>query len=158
MLTQRDISRDKSVRDLGREAVRFLAHTAVALTLLAATLGVLTLNHPDPESTAPKLLATLLAFLIPMAGGFLIARRDRRHTANYVWISGIVVFAVASVRVLDLPTGPGMCDTCDATQKIWRTFFTFTHGSGLIGGDGVLIGAWIPLSMIGYSLGAKLAT
>jgi hypothetical protein len=26
-----------------------------------------------------------------------------------------------------------------------------------MGGDGLLVGAWIPLSMIGYALGAKLA-
>jgi hypothetical protein len=26
-----------------------------------------------------------------------------------------------------------------------------------MGGDGLLVGTWIPLSMIGYAIGAKLA-
>ena len=60
-------------------------------------------------------------------------------------------------RAVTSDTGPGLCESCGATEKLWRTFFTFNNGSGLMGGDGLLIGAWIPLSMLGYAIGAKLA-
>jgi hypothetical protein len=90
-----------------------------------------------------------------MFAGLIIARVQQNYTAQYVWISGLVIFAVVCVWVLDLPTGNGLCESCGATEKLWRTFFSFTHGSGLMGGDGPLLGAWIPLSMISYAIGAK---
>jgi hypothetical protein len=151
------ISQDKTMGDLTREAVWFLIHTLVAVILLAITIGAISLNHPDPDSSAPKLLGTILAFVVPMVGGFLLARIHRNSVASYVWISGIVFFSIICVQVLDLPTGTGLCENCGAAEKLWRTFFTFTHGSGLMGGDGLLVGAWIPSSMIGYAIGAKLA-
>jgi hypothetical protein len=157
MANQRDISQDKTVADLSREALWFLTHTLVAVVFLAIAIGVISLNHPDPDSSMPKLLGTILAFLVPMIGGFLLARIHRKSVAGYVWISGLVFFSIVCVRVLGLPTGNGLCETCGAAEKLWRTFFTFSHGSGLMGGDGLLAGTWIPLSMIGYAIGAKLA-
>jgi hypothetical protein len=157
MLKQRDISQDKTIGDLTREALWFLAHTLIAVILLAVVIGVMSLNYPDPDSSIPKLLATILAFLVPLIGGFLLARIHQNTAATCVWVSGIAFFLIVCVRVLDLPTGNGLCESCGATEKLWRTFFTFTHGSGLMGGDGLLIGTWIPLSMIGYAIGAKFA-
>jgi len=157
MAFEHDISQDKTPGDLAREALWFLTHTLIAFVLLAIAVGVMSLNHPDPDSSAPKLLGTVLALLAPMAGGFLFARIHHNNIASYIWISGLVIFSVVCVRVLDLPTGTGLCENCGAVEKLWRTFFTFTHGSGLMGGDGLLIGAWIPLSMIGYAVGAKFA-
>ncbi|MEI9980551.1 MAG: hypothetical protein WDN23_16470 [Edaphobacter sp.] len=156
-MSQRDISHDKSPADLGREATWFLAHTAIAFLLLALVVGVISLNHPDPDSSSPKMLGTVLAFLVPMAGGFILARRHRNDIAAYVWISGLVIFSITCVWVLDLPTGNGLCENCGAVEKLSRTFFTFSHGSGLMAGDGLLVGTWIPLSMIGYAVGAKFA-
>jgi hypothetical protein len=157
MVNERDISHDKTMGDLGREALWFLIHTLVAVILLAITVGVISLNHPDPDSTTPKQLGTILAFLVPLIGGFLLARIHRNDIAAYIWISGLIFFSIICVWVLDLPTGNGLCERCGVSEKLWRTFFTFTHGSGLMGGDGLLVGAWIPLSMIGYAIGAKLA-
>jgi hypothetical protein len=156
MMTDHDISRDKSVADLGRESLWFLAHTLLAVILFAVVLTVISLNHPDPDSIRPKLLATILVFLVPTIGGFIIARIQQNHVARYVWISGVILFSIVCVWVLDLPTGNGLCESCGAIEKLWRTFFTFNHGSGLMGGDGLLVGAWIPLSMIGYAMGASL--
>lgn len=156
MTNGRNIAQDKSLGDLGREAAWFLTHTAIAFLLLVLTLGVMSLNHPDPDATTPKLIGTVLSFLVPMIGGFVAIRFHRNDIAGYVWISGLVIFSVVCVWVLDLPTGPGLCETCGAVEKLWRTFFTFTHGSGLMGGDGILVGTWIPLSMIGYAVGARL--
>jgi hypothetical protein len=157
MAYERDISQDKTPRDLAREALWFLTNTFIAFVLLAIVLGVMSLNHPDPDSTSPKLLGTILAFLAPMVGGFLLARIHHNSVASYVWISGFVIFSLVCVWVLDLPTGNGLCENCGAIEKLWRTFFTFSHGSGLMAGDGLLVGAWIPLSMIGYAFGAKVA-
>ena len=154
---ERDISQDNTQADLARQALWFLTHTLIAFVLLAIVVGVMSLNHPDPDSSTPKLLGTALAFLAPMIGGFLLARIHHNNAAVYTWISGLVIFSIVCVWVLDLPTGPGLCENCGALEKIWRTFFTFSHGSGLIGGDGLLLGAWIPLSMIGYAIGARVA-
>ena len=150
-----DITQGKSVGDLWREAFWFLLHTAVAALILLGVLVVMTMNHPDPDSMSPKLLATALAFVVPMIGGFIVARRQQNDIAGYVWISGLVVFAVVCVWVLDLPTGNGLCENCGAVEKLWRTFFDIQHGSGLMGGDGLVAGTWIPLSMIGYAVGAR---
>jgi len=157
MAFERDISQDKTPADLAREALWFLTHTLIAFALLAIVVGVMSLNHPDPDSPTPKLLGTALAFLAPMIGGFLLARIHHSNAAVYTWISGLVIFSIVCVWVLDLPTGPGLCENCGAIEKVWRTFFSFRHGSGLISGDGPLIGAWTPLAMIGYAIGAKFA-
>lgn len=147
----------KSLRDLGLEAFWFSIHTLLAVLLLVLTLAGMTLTQPDPETYAPKILGTVLAFLVPLLGGYLIARIQQNYTARYVWISGILFFSVLCVWVLDLPTGSGLCEHCDATQKLWRTFFDITHGSGLLGGDGLLLGTWLPLCLIAYAIGASFA-
>jgi hypothetical protein len=157
MTSGSDISQDKSLSDLGREAISFLTHTVIAFTLLAVVIGVMSLNHPDPDSSTPKLLATFFAGIVPMFGGFTLARIQQNSIARNTWISGLVIFSIVGVWVLDLPTGNGLCETCGAVEKLWRTFFTFGHGSGLMGGDGLLVGAWVPLSMIAYAIGARLA-
>ena len=113
--------------------------------------------HPDPESITPKLAGTVLAFVVPMVGGFVIARGQNDSIARHTWISGLLLFSVVCVWVLDLPTGNGLCEHCGAVDKLWRTFFDINHGSGLMAGDGLLIGTWVPLSMIGYAAGALFA-
>lgn len=157
MAGYRDISQDKTPGELVREAFWFLTHTLVAVILLAIAIGVISFNNPDPDSSTPKALGTVLAFLVPMIGGFLLARIHHNNIAAYVWVAGLIFFSIICVRVLNLPTGTGLCEGCGPLEKISRTFFTFTHGSGLMGGDGLLIGSWIPLSTIGYAIGAKLA-
>ena len=152
-----DLSQNKSLGDLSREALWFSFHTLVAVTVLAMLVSGAALLNPDPDSLQPKLIGTLLALIGPMAVGYLIARKQQNDIAGYVWISGLLVFSVVCVFVLDLPTGNGLCERCGAIDKLWRTFFDIAHGSGLMGGDGLLIGTWIPLSMIGYSIGARYA-
>src|ERR1700761_3213510 len=107
MLNQRDISHDKSLSDLNREAAWFIVHTVIAFLLLVLVIGVMSINHPDPDSSSPKLLGTVLAFLVPIFGGFVLTRWYRNDIATYVWISGVVIFSITCVWVLDLPTGNG---------------------------------------------------
>ena len=149
-------SSDKSAGDLGREAVWFTAHTLIAVLILAAVIAVIALSHPSIDATEPKLLGTLLAFVVPLIGGFIIVKARPDPVASYVWISGLVMFSIVCVWVLDLPTGPGLCEKCGAVEKLYRTFFDINNGSGLMAGDGLLVGTWIPLSMIGYAIGARL--
>jgi len=152
--------RDKSIGELAREALWFGLHSLIAVAILGVLLGLMTLAHPNPDSTAPKTVATALAFLVPMIGGFVVARIRPvgvgSGAARYTWIAGLLLFGAVSVWVLDLPTGNGLCESCGAAEKLWRTFFSIRYGSGLMGGDGLLVGCWTPLSMIGYAVGAAL--
>jgi len=154
MVEDFEVSPGKSVGDLGREAVWFFLHTIFAILVLFLMVAAFSLFHPDQSSVGPKALATFLAFLLPMAVGLIVARMTN-DIARYVWISGVLIFAIVCVWVLDLPTGPGLCEHCGALDKLYYTFFEFSNGSGLMGGDGVLVGTWIPLSLFGYAIGAK---
>jgi hypothetical protein len=150
-----EVSQGKSIGDLGREALWFAIHTILAILTLLGIVAVMWMFHPNPDAIAPKLLATALALLVPMVVGFLITKLTSHDIGRYVWISGLLIFAIVCVWVIDLPTGPGLCEHCTLMERLWRTFFDFQHGSGLMGGDGVLIGTWIPLSLFGYAIGAK---
>jgi hypothetical protein len=147
---------DKSAGDLGREALWFTVHTLLAVLILALVVAAFALTHPSIDDSQPKLICTLLALIVPAVGGFIVVKARPDPVAGYVWISGLIMFSVVCVWVLDLPTGPGLCEKCGAVEKLYRTFFDINHGSGLMAGDGLLVGAWIPLSMIGYAIGAKL--
>jgi len=152
-----DLAPNKTLGDLSREALWFSLHSLAAVVVLAGVVGAIALARPDANAMEPKLFGTVLALLVPMAAGFLIARKQQNHIAGYVWISGLMVFSVVCVFVLDLPTGNGLCENCGAIEKLWRTFFDISRGSGLMSGDGLLIGTWVPLSMIGYAMGASYA-
>ena len=147
---------DKSAGDLGREALWFSIHTLIAVLILVVVVAVIALARPPIEAVEPKVLGTILALAVPLVGGFLMMRSRPDPIAANIWISGLLVFSIVCVWVLDLPTGPGLCEGCGAVEKLYRTFFDIRHGSGLMGGDGLLVGTWVPLSMIGYALGARL--
>jgi len=72
-----------------------------------------------------------------------------------VWIFGLIWFSIVCVYVLDLPTGPGLCEHCGAVDKLWQTLVTFDHPSGLFYGSGNAFGTWPALANIGYAVGAK---
>ncbi|HEX4650998.1 MAG TPA: hypothetical protein VH250_05780 [Granulicella sp.] len=152
-----ELSQNKSLAELSREALWFCIHTLIAVAMLALVVAAMSLTRPDPDALTPKIVGTVLAFLVPLACGFLVAQSRQNRIARHVWISGLLTFSVVSVWVLDLPTGNGLCDKCGAVEKLWRTFFAINHGSGLMAGDGLFLGTWIPLAMIGYALGARYA-
>lgn len=149
-------SQDKSAGDLVQEAFTYVAHVFLAVLFLGiVVVGGMMLRF-SMDDVQPKLLGTVLAFVIPLVGGYGVAKSKQQRVARYVWLAGFLTFAIVSVWVLDLPTGLGLCEKCGAVEKLSRTFFDIQHGSGLMGGDGLLVGCWLPLSMIGYSLGAKM--
>ena len=155
MVNEFDLPTDKTAGELGLDAIWFALHTIFAVLLLAAVVIGIGLTQPDPDAIPPKILGTVLGLFVPMVGGFLVARARQDRIAKYTWISGLLMFSVVCVWVLDLPTGNGLCENCMALEKLYRTFFDISHGSGLMGGDGLLIGTWMPLSMIGYAIGAR---
>jgi len=152
-----EIRGNKTTGDLAREAGWFALHTLLAVLVLVVIVAVFWVLHVDPDSSLPKIICTALALIVPMGAGFVVGRMVPGTVASHIWISGLLFFLVVCVYTLDLPTGNGLCNGCGAVDKLWRTFFTIEKNSGLLGGDGILIGTWIPLSMIGYSIGAKLA-
>ena len=154
-----EVSQGKTAGDLGREALWYTFHTLAAVLIMLLVVLAFWAAHVDPEAANPKYLCTVLALLVPLLGGFIVVKMRPDPTsaiARYVWISGLLFFSLICVWVLDLPTGPGLCEHCGALSKLTRTFFEVQNGSGLMGGDGLLVGTWVPLSMIGYALGAKL--
>jgi hypothetical protein len=152
-----EVSQGKSIGELWIEAAWFTVHSILAVAIMLTAIGAFTLTHPSAEDPLPKLIGTALAFFVPLVFGFLIARQQQNDVARHVWIAGLLTFAVVCVWVLDLPTGNGLCEHCLAIEKLRRTFFDISNGSGLIGGWGLMIGTWFPLSLFGYALGAKFA-
>ena len=151
-----EISQGKSIGDLGSEALWFAIHSVLAvLTMVATILAMGYIAHPDPEAVGPKEIGTLLVILVPMIAGFVIAKIQGNHIARYVWITGLLMFSAVCVWVLDLPTGNGLCEHCGALDKLWRTFFSISNGSGLMAGQGLAVGTWAPLSLVGYAIGAN---
>jgi hypothetical protein len=152
-----EIRGNKTTGDLLREAGWFLLHTILAVLVLVVIVAAFWLAQADPDSSTPKMLCTALALIIPGVAGYFAARVTPDGIATHIWISGLLFFLVVCVYTLDLPTGNGLCNGCGAVDKLWRTFFSINKNSGLLGGDGLLIGTWIPLSMIGYAIGARLS-
>ncbi|HEY4355082.1 MAG TPA: hypothetical protein VGN16_04975 [Acidobacteriaceae bacterium] len=159
MAEEIEFSQGKSLADLGRDAFWFLVHTVIALVVLLLLCLVISVFHPDPDASGPKIIASFLSFLVPLFVGLAVVKARPSEPAAYVWLAGVLIFAIACVWVLDLPTGPGLCEHCGAFDKLWRTLtpLSIGNGSGLIGGQGLAIGTWIPLSLIGYSAGARFA-
>jgi hypothetical protein len=149
-------SQGKSMGDLGREALWFAIHTLLAALILGIVVVAMTMANAPDDATS-KIVGAVLALVVPMLGGFLIARMQGYYVAGYVWISGLILLGAVCVWVLDLPTGPGLCETCGAVGKLTRTFFDVNHGSGLMSGEGFLVGTLLPLAMFGYAAGARTA-
>ncbi|SEF69465.1 hypothetical protein SAMN05421819_0849 [Bryocella elongata] len=150
---------NKSMGDLGREASWFAGHNLIAVfVVLVLVIGV-GITRPDPTAAGPKLTLTALSFAVATIVGALVARFTGNNGGRYVWIAGLIVLLGASVWVIDLQTGPGLCAECGPGHlllRIWRTFFDFYHGSGLMDGAGPLVGCWIPVAMVGYAIGSAL--
>jgi hypothetical protein len=77
--------------------------------------------------------------------------------APYTWLIGLIWFLIICLWILDMPTGPNQCYHCDASQKIYLTFFSFTDDSGLIDGQGRFVGTWPAVAFIGYGIGSGFA-
>jgi hypothetical protein len=151
-----EISPGKSLGDLGKEAVWFFVHSLIALACMLATIFAMSATIHTQGDAGPIELGTLLCFAVPFVLGFIIAKMTGNEIARYVWITGLLLFAAVCVWVLDLPTGNGLCEGCGPIDKLWRTFFSVTNGSGLMAGQGIMVGTWAPLSLVAYAIGSSL--
>jgi hypothetical protein len=135
------------------EVLRFFLHSMVPVLLIAGFfLGTSNMHLTIPM---PELVCAAFAAFVPALVGALIALIWRDETATYVWIMGLLWFSIICVVVLDMPTGPGLCEHCGAGQKLWLTFFDMTQDSGLMNNNGRLVGTWPTLGLVGYALGAR---
>ena len=157
MTEELDVYQGKSIGDLGQEASWFVLHTVIAIAVVMVMLLVGIGMHINADAVNPKVVATVLSFLLPLIIGFVFIKLRPDPVARYVWISGLLIFSIVCVWVLDLPTGNGLCESCGALDKLTRTFFSIENGSGLAGGWGLVLGTWIPLALIGYAIGARFA-
>lgn len=151
---------NKSMGDLAREAAWFALHCVLAVLVVVVLAIAMGVTHPNPDAMEPKLILTLLCLAVGVVVGAIVLRSTRNFGGRYIWIAALVLLLGASVWVIDLPTGPGLCEECGSghlMMRLWRTFFDFAHGSGLMDGAGPLVGCWIPVAMVGYAIGASLA-
>jgi len=157
MAYEHDISQDKTPGDLAREALLFLTHTLVAF-VLPRNCGRRHVAQPP----RPRLLKTQTTRHRPRSSGpddrQLPPRPHPPQQHRGLHLDLRPGHLLHRLRLGDRPANRHRSlRNCGAIEKLWRTFFTFSYGSGLMGGDGLLVGAWIPLSMIGYALGARFA-
>jgi|GEM_PF-646359 len=151
---QEPYSSGKPIGSVVGEILRFFLHSIISVLIVAAFfIGTSNIQFVVP---APELVCAVIAVLVPALFGAVIAMIWHDETATYVWVMGLLWFAIISVVVLDMPTGPGLCEHCGAGQKLWLTFFDMTQDSGLMDNDGRLIGTWPALALVGYALGARV--
>lgn len=145
---------DKSLEQILSQIASFFIHIIFSLLIFVALFMFISFVNP---TDLPAIITTLLTFLVPMVGAYLIHMRGVRTEGPNIWIAGVVWLLMVMVYVLELPTGPGKCEHCTAVSKIALTLFTMTEGSNLMNGEGRLWGTWPALAMIGYSVGAAMS-
>ena len=117
---------------------------------------MIAISLAKPESV-PVLVTLALSFSVPFFVGNLFTRWKPSDMAPYTWLIGLIWFLIICLWVLDMPTGPNQCYHCDASQKLYLTFFSLSEDSGLIDNEGRMLGTWPAVAFIGYGIGARLA-
>ncbi len=140
--------------NLGEQAIWVLIHTVVAIGSWVVMMLVITMLKPE---SIPVLITLALSFGIPFVVGNIFTRIKQNDMAPYTWLIGLIWFLIICLWILDMPTGPNQCYHCDASQKIFLTFFSPTEEGGLIDGEGRLIGTWPAAAWIGYGIGSRFA-
>ena len=153
-LSNMDGEEDKVASRLSRQAASVLLHTAFGLLAWAALMAA---GYASNSPQIPQLIIFLSSFAVPLAVGFFVNRFRQDDLAPTVWLIGLIWFLIVALYVLDMPTGPGACFQCDATDKITRTFFSIPSPSGLIDNDGPFLATWPAAALLGYSIGAGFA-
>ena len=144
----------ETIADIPNQAFWVLVHSLIAVGCWMAMFILISLFHPG---FMPVPITTALSFSVPFLFGNVIARFKPNEMAPVIWLVGVIWFMSVTLWVLDLPTGPNACNHCDASQKLILTFLSFTQDSGLIDGQGRLLGTWPTVAMIGYSMGSHFA-
>ena len=145
---------EEKVSTLAEQALWVLIHMLLAIGSWAIMMLFITILKPE---SVPVLITLALSFTIPLIVGNIFNRIKQNDMAPYTWLIGLIWFLIICLWILDMPTGPNQCYHCDASQKLYLTFFSPSEDSGLIDNDGRIIGTWPAAAFIGYGLGARFA-
>lgn len=148
------LEEEGKVGSLWHQALWVCAHTLLALGSWVLMIVLVTMANPQ---NVPVLVTLALSFFAPFLVGFLFNRIKQNDMAPYVWLIGLIWFLIVCLWILDMPTGPNQCYHCDASEKLYLTFFSIREDSGLIDGQGRFIGTWPFAAFIGYAIGSSLA-
>jgi hypothetical protein len=145
---------EEKVSNLAEQALWVFIHVLLAAGSWIAMMLVITMLKPE---SIPVLITTALTAAVTFTVGFLFNRLKQNEMGTYTWLIGLIWFLVICLWILDMPTGPNQCYHCDASQKIYLTFFSPYEDSGLIDNQGRLIGTWPTIAFVAYGIGASMA-
>jgi hypothetical protein len=148
------LEEEQRVATLGEQALWVLIHLLLAVGSWAVMMAAITLAKPD---YVPVLVTLALSFSFPFLVGNFFTRWKQNDMAPYMWLIGLIWFLIICLWILDMPTGPNQCYHCDASQKLYLTFFSLNEDSGLIDNEGRMVGTWPAVAFIGYGIGARMA-
>jgi hypothetical protein len=153
LYAQETVPEASSARRLFSWPAAFVIHVFLALAAWSAFMAVGYALQP----TLPQTAILGLSIFVPFLAGYLVNLFRQSRMAPTVWLFGMIWFFIVVLWALDMPTGPGRCYQCDATEKLTRTFFNLPGPSGLIDNDGPFLATWPAAALVGYSIGARLA-
>jgi hypothetical protein len=145
---------EEKVSNLGQQALWVLIHSLLAIGSWGLMIVLVSMAHPE---SVPVLATLSLSFCAPFLVGFLFNRVKQNDMAPYTWLIGLIWFLIICLWILDMPTGPNQCYHCDASEKLYLTFFSPSEDSGLIDGQGRFVGTWPFAAFVGYGIGARIA-
>ena len=148
------LEEEQRVSNLGEQAIWIVIHSLLAICSWAAMMLAISLMKLQ---SVPVLITLALSLIIPFVVGNVVTRFKQNEMATYTWLIGLIWFLIICLWILDMATGPNQCYHCDASQKLYLTFLSPSEDSGLIDGEGRLIGTWPTVALIGYGIGATLA-
>jgi len=148
------LEEEEKVSNLANQALWVCIHVLIAVGSWAAMMVLITMARPE---SVPVLITTAATFAVPFLVGFMFTRVKQNEMAPYTWLIGLIWFLVICLWILDMPTGPNQCYHCDASQKIYLTFFSLYEPSGLIDNQGQLIGTWPAIALTAYAIGSSFA-
>ena len=153
-LLQTDEDEDRSASRLVRQALSFLAHSALAL---GSWLALMLVGYALNPQNVSQMLILALSLGIPLIVGFIVTHIRQDDMATVVWLLGLIWLMIVALWIVDMPTRPNECYQCGVSDKLTRTLFSWPSPSGLIDDDGPFLGTWPAAALIGYSIGAALA-
>jgi hypothetical protein len=145
---------DQFLEKLASQAGSFVLHVLLAV---GTWLGMMFVGYILNPPSASQWVILALSLVLPAVSGYLVSRFWQSEMATIIWLLGTIWILLFSLWLLDLPTGPGLCDRCEASERILRTLFSFPAPSGLIDNNGPFFATWPAASLIGYSIGAALS-
>lgn len=145
---------EEKVTNLAEQALWVFLHSILAVGSWLVLVFLISLAHPE---SVPVLITLALSFTAPFIVGNIFTRFKQNDMAPYTWLIGLIWFLIICLWILDMPTGPNQCFHCDASEKIYLTFFSPSEDSGLIDGQGRFVGTWPAMAFLGYGIGSRLA-